>query len=165
MTIEITEYKCPTCGHILDEEEHRHALSKHEKDRQAMSEDLRTKLANKFEEKLQQEREKYQRENQQLREEIENKANLKAQSKIDDILLKEQEKRRLAVNEALSFRDEKWRLEEKQYQKLIEELQKDKRKLENTLDSIPPERRGTAGERILTEDLRKAFPRDDLEEK
>jgi hypothetical protein len=37
--------------------------------------------------------------------------------------------------------------------------------LKNTLDSIPPERKGTAGEIILTEDLRKAFPRDDLEEK
>jgi hypothetical protein len=47
----------------------------------------------------------------------------------------------------------------------IERVQKDNRKLQNTLDSIPPERKGTAEEIILTEDLRKAFPRDVLEEK
>ena len=65
MTIEITKFRCPTCGHILGEEEHRHALSKHDKDRQAMREDLRKELANKYEEELQQEKAKHQREEQQ----------------------------------------------------------------------------------------------------
>jgi hypothetical protein len=169
MTIEITEFRCRTCGHILGEEEYKHALRKHDKDRQAIHEELRKEMANKYQEEMQQERVKHQRENQQLHEEfnreLENRTNLKAQSRIDDILLKEQEKRQQAVAEALRLRDGKWRLEEEQYQQLIGGLQKDKRKLENRLDSIPPERRGTAGERILTKDLHEAFPQDNLEEK
>jgi hypothetical protein len=193
MTLEITEFRCPTCGHILGEEEHRHALSKHE--------ELRKELANKYQEEMQQERVKYQREkqqlqieNQQLHKEFQNRVNVEVQSQIDDIRSEEQEKNQQkirkkngeieslksqneqlksqneqvtseAIDRAQIRRDNEWRQEKKQYQEQIERAQKDNMKLQNTLDSIPPELRGTSGERILTEDLHKAFPRDVLEEK
>ena len=54
---------------------------------------------------------------------------------------------------------EEWRQKEKQYQLQIKRAQKHNREIQNKLDSIPPERKGTAGEIILTEDLRKAFPK------
>ena len=198
MTIEITKFRCPTCGHILGEEEHRHALSKHDKDRQAMREDLRKELANKYEEELQQEKAKHQREEQQLRKEFDrefqNMVNVEVQSQTDDIRSEEREKNQRvigkkneeieslksrneqlksqneqvlseAVDRALRHRDDEWRQEKKQFQEQIERAQARNRELQNTLDSIPPELKGTAGERILTEDLHKAFLKDVLVEK
>ena len=35
-------------------------------------------------------------------------------------------------------------------------------KLQQTLENVPPEFRGTAGELMLLEDLRAAFPKDNL---
>jgi hypothetical protein len=161
MTIEITEFRCPTCGHILGEEEHRHALSKYDKDIQAIREEERVNY--------QRENQQLQIENQQLREDIENRVSLKFQSQKGDIenriRLEEQEKRQLAVHEALNLRDNEWRQEKEQFQQLIRDLQKDNGTLKNRLESIPPERRGTAGEKILTKDLHEAFPQDNLEEK
>ncbi len=66
MTIEIAEYRCPTCGHILGEEEYRNACSNHDKARQEIRGELSEELANKHQEEMQQERAKYQREKQQL---------------------------------------------------------------------------------------------------
>ncbi|MGA7370019.1 MAG: hypothetical protein WBX01_12890 [Nitrososphaeraceae archaeon] len=45
MTIEVTEFGCPTCGHILGEEEYRHACSNHDKARQEIREELSEELA------------------------------------------------------------------------------------------------------------------------
>ena len=150
MTIEITEFRCRTCGHLLGEEEYRHACSNHDKDRQAIREELREELR---EDIRSEQQEKHQQEIRKKNEEIES---LKSQN---EQTVSE------AVDQALRRSYEEWRQKEKEYQLHIERVQKDNMQLKNTLDSIPPERKGTAGEIILTEDLRKAFPRDDLEEK
>ncbi|MGC1132913.1 MAG: hypothetical protein WA941_08820, partial [Nitrososphaeraceae archaeon] len=137
------------------------------------------------------EKQQLQREKQQLHEEfdreLQNRVKRGVQCKIDDIRSEEQEKHQQeirkkneviellklqneqtkseAVAQALRRRDDEWRQQEKQYQKQIERVEKHNRELQNTLDSIPPERKGTAGEGILTEDLHKAFPQDVLVEK
>ena len=195
MTKEVTEFRCRTCGHILGEEEHRHALSNYYKDRQAIREELSEELANKYEEEMQQERAEHQRKEQQLQREkqqqqgefdreLQNRVELGIQSRMNDICSEEQEKHQQeirkkdevieslksqneqaiseAVVQALRRRDDEWRREEKQYQEHIDRVEKHNRELQNTLESIPPERKGTSGEKTLIDDLHDAFPQDDL---
>jgi hypothetical protein len=182
MTIEIVEFRCPTCGHILGEEEHRHALSKHEE------------LKNKYREENQQLRSENQQIHEKFDRELQNRVTLEVQSQKDRIRSEEQEKAQqeirkkneeivslksqneqvtsVAVEQAISCRDvywrqreDSWRLKFEKDQLEKERLQKDIRELQNKVKRPNSESSGTAGERILTKDLHKAFPRDDLVEK
>jgi predicted RNase H-like nuclease (RuvC/YqgF family) len=76
------------------------------------------------------------------------------------------------IEEALSHNEEKYTQREATYQLKITRLEEQNRgladqvqKQQKTLESIPPELKGTAAEITLYEDLHKAFPHDDLDKK
>jgi hypothetical protein len=173
MTIELTEFRCPTCGHILGEEEYRHACNEENKRVQEICDEqmvIWKRVQEGRHSKEMQEREKRLRQEMQEREEkhkrdIDIRVKQEVQSQIDEIKLQNEQAKSEAVEQALKRSYEEWRQKEEQYQQRIERAQKCIWEQQIKLDSMSPELRGTSGEKILTEDLHKAFPRDDLEEK
>ena len=195
MTIEVTEFRCPTCGHMLGEKEYRHARSNHDKDIQEIREALYEELTNKHQEEIQQVETRHKREKQHLHEkydqEVQSRVNREVQSRIENILSdKEQEhqeeirkkdeeieKAKLEsstyidekIKEELKNNDEKYRQEKTQSQLLLgrileenKELTLQAEKMRGTIENLPPEFKGTAGEIMLFEDLHQAFPQDHL---
>jgi hypothetical protein len=63
---------------------------------------------------------------------------------------------------AIESIEEKYRQREAELKLQIERARNDNEKLQKTLDSVPPEIKGTAGEITLFDDLHTAFPQDQL---
>lgn len=161
MTIEITEFRCPTCGHTLGEEEYKHACIEINKIVKQISDERFGKL--KEEMKLDFDSRVHQEAQSQLEKRQQEIESLKSQN--EQLKSQNEQAKSEAVAQALRRRNEEWRQEKEQYQLQLKRVEERNKDLQNTLDSIPPERKGTAGERILTEDLREAFPQDVLVEK
>jgi hypothetical protein len=188
MTIEITEFKCPTCGHLMGEEEYIHACSEFHKVIHTKLEEQRNDMIQINEDKLSQQSEKHKRELQEQekihKEEINTKVNQEVRLRLDerekeqkkefDLQLKQKEKeievlklqRDNVVNDKITeVREEekqKNRQEKAQYELQLERIQKHNDELQKTLDNIPSEFKGQVGEIMLLDELHKAFPQDDL---
>jgi hypothetical protein len=66
------------------------------------------------------------------------------------------------IKEAIESRETEFNLQISRIQKQNGDLVDQMEKLQQTLENVPPEFRGTAGELMLLEDLRVAFPKDNL---
>ena len=69
------------------------------------------------------------------------------------------------IAEAIEKQEEKYRQQKFQDQLKWERIQKRNEELQKTLDNIPSEFKGQVGEIMLFDELRKAFPQDDLIQK
>ena len=191
MTIELVEFKCPTCGHLLGEEEYIHACSEVRKVIQAEVEENREEMRRQDEWHKLELQEKDKKHELELQEkdkkhnyELTTKVNQQVQLQIDKKLNEQKEQYELKLSqseaeknaiklqvandidskiaEALEKQQEKYR-QEKQYDQLKwERIQKRNEELQKTLDNIPSEFKGQAGELMLFDELQKAFPQDHL---
>jgi hypothetical protein len=184
MTIELIEYKCPICTHILGEEEYRNANNK-----------FNNILQDKFKQKIEEiegthEQELYekhknhtfelQEQEKKHKEEINTKVNQEVKLQLDKkIQEKEDEKNAIIlqaandidnkITEALEKQEEKNRKEKIQneltwdrIQRDNDRLQRDNEQLQKTLANLSPEFNGKVGEIWLLDELHKAFPHDHL---
>lgn len=172
MTIEIVEFKCPTCGHLMGEEEYEIAIKRMNKIIQETSNGQIEKIKSECDVKVHnveiKANSRILAERDQHSRELENRANQLALVEIKKIQSKN-DKEKQENTEAIKRNDEKHRQKETEHRlqldrarKDIEQLQKDNQKLQKTLDTIAPERKGTAAEIILFDDLHAAFPQDHL---
>jgi hypothetical protein len=68
----------------------------------------------------------------------------------------------LHIAEKIEEAVKKEKQERTQTQLLLSRVQEEAEKMRQTIENIPPEFRGTAGELVLLEELHAAFPHDDL---
>ena len=164
MTTEIIQYKCPSCGHLLGEEEYEHACQRSQREvnekvqeqlKKAEQDKLNLKIE--FGQKLREidERNKLERERDADRIRLEERNTLaihhsqeladkdrqielaKSQS---ELILNEK------VNQAVMRLEEKHRQEKKEFELQRNRMQNDMEKLQKTVDNIPIELRATASE-------------------
>ena len=191
MTLEVVQFRCPTCDHPMGEEEYRHACNAFDE-----------RVQEKSEERLQKQAEKHR---QEMRDLVE-KNNLELESRVRQEV--EFQQRKIAFEQEEKSKKEKAELAEEYEQKIrrkdeevkaaklhssnylnerIEQARRDEEErhrqkekedelkisragrqievLEKILDNVPPEFRGTAGEIVLYDELHRAFPQDDLTQK
>jgi hypothetical protein len=162
MTLAITEFRCPTCGGLMGEKEYTEACNKLNKDRQEISEEIREELTSKNQEEMQRKdaehQEEMQRKDAENERRIQERVNQGIQSQINS-----------RVEEAVKSNDENHKQKEKESELLFSRIEKENKdlveqakKMQQTIENIPPEFRGTAGELRLFEELRTQFPHDDL---
>lgn len=182
MTTEIVQFKCPSCGHLLGEEEYRHAC---EKNQIQIDEIVKEKSLQKIEQlKIEQSKEIH-RLNKRFELERENEVNTRVAKALNEekVWMQLKHEQDLAekdkqIDAAKSQQDERIRRaiidnELKHAQKENEfELQHSRieannkkllervEKLQKTLDNIPPEVQGTSGEFSLIDELRNEFRRE-----
>jgi hypothetical protein len=188
MTTEIVEYKCPSCGHMLGEEEYSHACEKnkrlvYEKVEQKLQQQVKeikieyAKQIQKIIEKndLEKEQEVSRRvikvvSDEKTWLELKHKQELEAKEKLIEAaksqsatLVEEKIRHAIADNEV------KHRQKEKEFELQHNRIETDNKKLldqveklQKTLDNIPPELRGTAGEFVLIDELKREFRTDSI---
>jgi hypothetical protein len=202
MTAQIIQFKCPTCGHLLGEEEFNSACRRlnktvDDKAKEILEEEIdkinnqhkqeirnieeqhklevetkvkrqlclqRTEIESEYIKKLMNEKtaieEKF---NQDLANKIKEIETLKSQSAIDQAQ---------HIQQAIFDNERRHTQRETEYKLKLSRIEADNKELvskveqlQKTLDSIPSEMRGTAGEIILLDELHTAFPTDELEPK
>lgn len=188
MTIEIVEFKCPYCGHILGEEEAKNAQLMKQKD-------IDEKVKQKSQQQIEQLQIEHARDVQQVIEKNRLEKEKEVSKKVDKILAEEKMRMELKysleiaeknrqieasrldvaerieekIRQAISDKEAKYNQKEKEFEtqlkrieahnkELLAEVEKQKR----TLDSIPPELKGTAGEFVLIDELKEEFRTDDI---
>jgi hypothetical protein len=184
MTTEIQEYKCPTCGNLLGEEEFLYACEKNQMQVRKQVEEISFQKDSEHKEEIQRVCERYESEREKV-----------ISTKVSEALNEERTVSELKHKQELALKDEKYRQLEVQSSRLIERaksevlnenearhLQREKElelqlsranteyrnlmyraeRMQKTLDNIPPELRGTAGEFILIDELKKEFKTDEL---
>jgi hypothetical protein len=187
MTQEIIEFKCPTCGHLLGEEEHTHAWNEMNRiiiERTKEQDAIKDKEHRKEIEELKEQQCKKIQEMEQFKES-------EIQSRIHQALSEERATTELKHRKELQRREQNKESEmnskyhgalaEKdrqieaaklegaqkitQYELQLSRMHGQLEKMQKTVDSIPPELRGTAGEFVLLEELNNGFPKDDIQAK
>jgi hypothetical protein len=180
MTIEIVEFRCPTCGHTMGEKEYREAHNKLNRDKQ----EIREELTCMHQEEMQLMEAEHTRYVQELLEkndrERQRMVDQEVQVRTNNILSAQEEKHQqeiskkdeeieavksqssLHITEKIEEAVKKEKQERTQTQLLLSRVQEEAEKMRQTIENIPPEFRGTAGELVLLEELRAAFPHDDL---
>lgn len=188
MTIEIVEFRCPYCGHILGEEEAKKAQLMKQRE-------IDEKVKQKSQQQIEQLQIQHTRDLQQVIEKNRLDKEKEVSNRVDKILAEEKvqmelkhsleiaeknrqiEASRLDVAErieekirqAISDKEAKYNQKEKEFEtqlkrieshnkELLAEVEKQKR----TLDSIPPELKGTSGEFVLIDELKEEFMTDDI---
>jgi hypothetical protein len=180
MTLAVTEFRCPTCGHTMGEKEYREADNKLNRDKQEIREELTCMHQEEMQLKevehtryVQELLEKNDRERQRMvDQEVQVRTNniLSAQeekhqqelSKKDEEIEAVKSQSSLHIAEKIEEAVKKEKQERTQTQLLLSRVQEEAEKMRQTIENIPPEFRGTAGELVLLEELRAAFPHDDL---
>ena len=206
MTIEIAEFKCPSCGHLLGEEEYRHACNEFNQKVQVTSDEQIDKIRVLYEEKMYKQQQMHtlelQEEEEKHRMGFEKRVNQQVQSQTKMLLSEQEEKLRTEmglltekyeqeikkkneeirtaelqsdmyvdekIEEAVAFKEEKHRQRETEFNLQISRIQKQNggladqvERLQQTLENVPPEFRGTTGEIMLFDELHSAFPQDKL---
>jgi hypothetical protein len=169
MTTELQEYKCPSCGHLLGQQEYLHACEK---------------LEGKLIEQLQQQRLQHEKEmhekDEQFARNVESIVSVRMSKGMAEQRVRQAKEneaiRNQALNEAnerirqvISEKDIENRQIENQYHLRISRLDDDNKKLRlqveeqrKRLDSISSETKGTAGENGLLEDLKQEFKTDEF---
>ena len=191
MTIELIEYKCPVCTHILGEEEYRNANNKfnnilQDKFKQKIEEIEGTHEQELYEKdknhtfELQEQEKKHKEEintkvNQEVKlqldkkeEEQKKELELKLKRKDEEIEALKLQRDNVVNDKIAKIREEekqKNKQEKAQYELQLERIQKHNDELQKTLDNIPSEFKGQAGEIVLFDELHKAFPQDELIQK
>ena len=187
MTIELIEYKCPICSNLIGKEEYLHVQTEFNKIIQDKLEEKIDEMNGKHEQELYQKDIELQKQEEKHKDEIEAKVHEQVQLQLDTKLLKQKDEyeHKLAqketekneiklqannnidkkIEEALEKQDEKFRQQKYQDQLKWERIQKRNEELQKTLDNIPSEFKGQAGELMLFDELHNAFPQDDFVQK
>lgn len=188
MTTELVQFKCPSCGHSLGEEEYRHACK-------TIQEQTEKKALQQSQQRIIQLKAEQKEEIRQIKEknalERETEVNLRVAKVVKEqtVWIELKHKQELAIkdkqietarseatfnleeriSQAVAENDTKHRQREKEFDlqsSRIEEenknLMKQVEKLQKTVDNIPPELRGTAGEFVLLDELKKEFDKDEI---
>jgi hypothetical protein len=190
MTTEIIEFRCPTCGHVLGEEQY--SIACHEVNRivtERVEESIAVKDVQHIKE-IQEREDRHQKEIQELdirmKAEIQSKVNKSmseerakytqaleekdrqieaAKSELDTVTL-EKVNQAVTANEAKhAQKDSEFELKFLRANQRIKELIDHGEKLQKTLDDVPAEFKGTAFENSEANQLRNAFRRDNVQEK
>ena len=111
--------------------------------------------------KLSEHEEKSESEKARITEEYEHKLKMK-DKEIEASKLQSAEYTDEKIREALKRKEENYRLKEMEFRLQISRIEKENEKMQKTLENVPPEFRGTAGEMKLFDDLHTAFHQDDL---
>ena len=129
---------------------------KDQEHRNTVEVEVQSRISNLLREKVEEHQEEMRKKDEQVEE-----AKLQVDAYLDE-----------KIKEVLKNSDEKHRQKETEFHLQISRAQQENEdladqvgKLQKTLDNIPPELKGTAGEIILFDDLHEAFPEDDLVEK
>lgn len=187
MTIEIAEFRCPTCGHTMGEEEYKHACNEFDRNVAAKCDELMEKLNNIHEKEMYEQNRKYIELENRIDQEVEFQTNKRLseqeeKSEIEKAGIKEVYEHKLKIKDeeieatklqSATYIDEKieegrkqneenHRLKEMEYKLHISRIEKENEKMQKTLENVPPEFKGTAGEMKLFDDLHTAFQQDDL---
>jgi hypothetical protein len=194
MTIQIREFRCPTCGHTMGEEQYTHAcheLNKvvtervkerdtikdeqhrkeiHELDEQHRKEIhelelyMESEIKNRLHQALSQERTTIEA---RYREALEEKDKQIETAKLEGIAdMDEKIKQAVADSESRhSQKNSQFELQLTRIELRNKELMDQVEKLQKTLDNVPAEFKGTAFEKNILNELRNAFNRDSIQEK
>lgn len=169
MTTELQEYKCPSCGHLLGQQEYLHAC---EKEQGKLAEQLQ-------QQRLQHEKEMHEKDERFARN-VESIVSVRMSKAIAEQRVRQAKENEAIRNQALSEANERikqvrtendiaTRQIENQYQLRISRLDNDNKKLQlqveeqrKRLDCISSETKGTAGENGLIEELKQEFKTDEF---
>ena len=194
MTIEIREFRCPTCGHTMGEEQYSHAC--HElnriviervKERDAIKDEQRRKELHLLEEQHRKEIDKLDLDKEseikiRLHQDL-SKERATIESRYKEVLAEKDRQIEAAKLEGVTDMDEKIKQavvdnESKHSQKNSQfelqltriqlrnnELMGQVDKLQKTLDNVPAEFKGTAFEKNILNELKNVFNRDNFQEK
>jgi hypothetical protein len=191
MTIEISQFECPTCGHPMGKEEYEHACKEFNKKVQARCDEQIQRLKDIHRREMYEQGEKHLQElerkvSEQTRSQLIEYEEKSKHEKAAIIVKFEQELRKKdeevqtaklhncaateeKIEEALKRNEEKYRQKEIEFQLQISriltrngELVEQAEKMQQTIENLPPEFKGTAGEMVLFDDLHLAFPQDHL---
>jgi hypothetical protein len=187
MTTEIMQFKCPSCGHLLGEQEFKHACEVSNTLVNEMLEQKEKELKIEHERRLQQQQEN--NDNDKEREVSERVSKIRKEEdaiykqvliekdrQIEAAKLQSTINRQEEIRQALTEKEREREQEKTMYKLHIQRLEKDNTELTDktkqltgkieeqrkTIENIPPELRGTGGEIDLFNDLHNAFPKDDL---
>lgn len=184
MTTEIVEYKCPSCGHVLGEEEFSHASDTNkrlvdEKVEQQLQQQLK-QVKIEYAKQIQKISEKYELEKE---EEVRNRVakvvgeertwmELKYKRELEEAKVQNTTQLDEKVRQAITIYEAKYSQKEKEFEVQIrridshnKELLAEVEKQKKILDSVPPELRGTSAEFILIDELKEEFRVDEIEGK
>jgi hypothetical protein len=188
MTTEIVQFKCPSCGHLLGEEEYLHACQKNER---YIDEQTEQKLQQKIKlleiqhatelrlinekNELEKEKEVNTRVANSVREqsvwmELKYKQDIAIKDKqIESLKIQSATQIDEKIRRAIIENESKHQQREKEFELQHSRIESDNKKLmdqveklQKTLDNIPPELRGTAGEFVLLDELKKEFGLDEF---
>ena len=187
MTIELIEYKCPICSHLIGKEEYLHVQTEFNKIIQDKLEEKIDEMNGKHEQKLYQKDLELQKQEKKHKDEINAKVHEQVQLQLDTKLLKQKEEYEIKLSqkeaekiaikldaandidkkivESLEKQEEKFRQQKYQDQLKWERIQKRNEELQKTLDNVPSEFKGQAGEMMLFDELHNAFSQDDFVQK
>lgn len=183
MTTEIVQYKCPSCGHLLGEEEFKHACEKTQRQIDELLwkaeqdiEQIKIQHAKEIEQKNEKHKVDLEIEADKIRNEEKNRLSLKHSQELAD-KDKQIELARLQgeqiigekIKQAIIYNEVKYRQKEKEFELQRSRMQTDYKKLmdraeklQKTLDNIPLELRATASEFVLLDQLKEEFPFDEI---
>jgi hypothetical protein len=190
MTTEIIEFRCPTCGHVLGEEQYSIACQevnrivterveesiavkdvqhikeiqgledRHRKEMLELDRRMKAEIQSKVDKSMNEERAKYTQALEDKDRQIE-----ATKSELDTVTL-EKVNQAVAENEAKhAQKDSEFELKFLRANQRIKELMDHGEKLQKTLDDVPAEFKGTAFENSVANQLRNAFKRDAIREK
>ena len=162
MTTEIQEYKCPSCGHLLGEIEFKHACDRNQiQVSKQVEEKLLQEIDSKVAKALKEERAQSELKHTQelaLKDEQIRQAKLQSSALIERAksdALNENEARHQQREKELEIQITRANAESRNLMYRVERMQQ-------TLDNIPPELRGTAGEFVLINELKNEFKTDEI---
>lgn len=188
MTTEIVQFKCPSCGHSLGEEEYLHACQKNQRQIDEQTEQ-------KSKQKIKQLEIRHSTELKRISEkhelEKEEEINIRVTNSVreqivwmelkhqQDLAMKDKQIEALnlqsatlideKITQAVYENESKHQQREKEFELQHSRIESDNKKLmdqveklQKTLDNIPPELRGTAGEFVLLDELKKEFGLDEF---
>lgn len=176
MTTEIQEYKCPSCGQLLGQQEYLHACEIFQKE---LTEKLQQR-DNRHAKEIQQKDVKFKQEVESIVESRMNEERAKDRQEAVDKENKHRQEIEAIRSQAMNFANErirqadfekeaKYRQTEEQYKEKIKRLDDDNRNLQKQveeqrkrLDTVPGHLSGQAGENILFEELKQAFSPPDV---
>jgi hypothetical protein len=188
-TIEIVEFRCPYCGHILGEEEAKSALIKKQKEiaervEQKIQQQIKelqighakeiSQLEKKYAQNVEtlvnsrmgEERVKWANEELKHKEELAQKESAHKRE-LEETITKATNFSNERVRQAIAEKEDAYRQKEEQYRLRVVRLDDDNKKLQlqieeqrKRLNSVPGELGGTAGENVLFDSLKKEFKTD-----
>lgn len=158
MEVTVKDFKCPACGHTIGQEEYEHVCQKFTELIETTAERRVESIRREYVSELRKRDSKHQEDMQKLRQEYETKVNEQVQSRLNEerraARLQGQKDSEEQHRQQSALKELESRRKETIYQEKISRLQ-------NIIESIPPQLRGDSGEKDLYTDLHNSFP-DDL---